>query len=255
MAQHAHEHPPHLAKKRTIIKDRVGCVRNTTYNLPPEGHCYGTKSGTNEEGAGDLMSSWVTANPSLEKQSAKMIVASNVLAIKHGCITASSMREYAIAHPNIRMKESLSADSGRVDANHEGPFGKKTVFSDDKMEDIVQGKYTDFTNDDADYPIITTIKKTGFMPAPRTTRAADMQVIARKKAEEQAKPSHFTMKRFQNVKGSFEKEREAKAQAKAEARALARKSYAAEDLGSSGDVDTSGEGGATGEGDEGPAED
>jgi len=31
-----------------------------------------------------VISNWVTANPSLEKKSTKLIVASNILAIKHG---------------------------------------------------------------------------------------------------------------------------------------------------------------------------
>ncbi|RYY88812.1 hypothetical protein EON63_01725 [archaeon] len=43
-----------------------------------------------------MISNWVAANPSLEKKSTKMLVYSNVLAIKKGCITAKSMRQYAI---------------------------------------------------------------------------------------------------------------------------------------------------------------
>jgi hypothetical protein len=73
-----------------------------------------------------VISNWVTANPSLEKKSSKLIVYSNVLAVKHGCITSKAMRQYSIDHPNIRMKEVLTNDSTRVDANHEGPFGIKT---------------------------------------------------------------------------------------------------------------------------------
>lgn len=68
----------------------------------------------------------MTTNPSLEKKTARMMVYSNVLAVKKGCITAKSMRQYAIDHPNIRMKEALPTDSTRVDMNHEGPFGIKT---------------------------------------------------------------------------------------------------------------------------------
>jgi hypothetical protein len=56
-----------------------------------------------------------------------MLVYSNVLAIKKGCITAKSMRQYSIDHPNIRLKEVLlNTDSTRVGNNHEGPFGRKT---------------------------------------------------------------------------------------------------------------------------------
>ena len=38
------------------------------------------------------------------------------------------MRQYGIEHPNVRLKEVLNTDSSRKapQANHEGPFGKKT---------------------------------------------------------------------------------------------------------------------------------
>ncbi|KAJ1406432.1 hypothetical protein B484DRAFT_436707 [Ochromonadaceae sp. CCMP2298] len=120
------DHPTHIPKKRTMMKDRVGCVRASTYSLPMEGHTYGMKTPEAFEGAGTIISNWVTANPSLEKKSSKLIVYSNVLAVKHGCITSTAMRQYSIDHPNIRMKEVLNNDSTRVDANHEGPFGIKT---------------------------------------------------------------------------------------------------------------------------------
>lgn len=216
------EHPAHLPKKRTMVKDRVGCVRTSTYNLPPEGHVYGHANTFSDEGAGSIISNWVTANPSLEKKTSKMIVASNVLAIKNGCITATSMRQYAIEHPNIRLKEVLSNDSTRVDANHEGPFGIKTKFSEEPIRDILQAKYTDFKNDDADYPTITSIKKVGYMPAPRTTNAEQKKIEARLKSEQKGEPEPFIMKRFRNVKGKYQQDRErAAAERKASQRATA----------------------------------
>lgn len=42
-----------INKRRTMIKDRVGCVRTTTRNLPEGGHVYGMKSPPDPEGAGD----------------------------------------------------------------------------------------------------------------------------------------------------------------------------------------------------------
>lgn len=138
------EHPSHVVKKRTIIKDRVGCVRTSTYHLPPDDYTYGMKTEQGVEGVAErkkyplisfnltlnlslVSSSWITANPSLEKKNERMLVYSNVLAIKKGCITAKAMRQYSIEHPNIRMKEVLVSDSSRVDHKHEGPFGRKTV--------------------------------------------------------------------------------------------------------------------------------
>lgn len=46
------DHPTHIQKKRTMMKDRVGCVRASTYNLPAEGHTFGMKTPENNEGVG-----------------------------------------------------------------------------------------------------------------------------------------------------------------------------------------------------------
>lgn len=51
------EHVIHLPKKRTIIKDRVGCVRTSTYDLPGgDDYTYGHKNERGVEGAGDSTS-------------------------------------------------------------------------------------------------------------------------------------------------------------------------------------------------------
>jgi hypothetical protein len=47
------DHPTHIQKKRTMMKDRVGCVRASTYNLPADGHTYGMKMPEVAEGAGN----------------------------------------------------------------------------------------------------------------------------------------------------------------------------------------------------------
>ena len=38
------------------------------------------------------------------------------------------------------------------------------------MTSLIQADFTNFANEDADYPTITTIKKTGHMPEPKPTR-------------------------------------------------------------------------------------
>lgn len=78
------------------------------------------------------------------------------------------------------------------------------------MEDLLQAKYTDFTNEDTDYPSVTSIKKTGFMPVPRATIASQAVIHAREKEreKEQEEKKRFIMKRFQNIKGTFQRERE-----------------------------------------------
>lgn len=40
-------------KKRTIVKDRVGCVRTSVYSLPTENHTYGRPTEYAAEGSGD----------------------------------------------------------------------------------------------------------------------------------------------------------------------------------------------------------
>ncbi len=82
--------------------------------------------------------------------------------------------------------------------------------AEERMDELLQAKYTDFANEDTDYPSVTSIKKTGFMPIPKPTIASQSVILARQKAEEQTHKKHFTMKKFQNVKGTFEREREAK---------------------------------------------
>lgn len=53
------------------------------------------------------------------------------------------------------------------------------------MGSILQARYTDFSNEDADYPNVVSIKKVGFMPSPRPTKASQSQSIARERKEEQ----------------------------------------------------------------------
>jgi hypothetical protein len=187
-----------------MVKHRVGCVKTTTYNLPTAAnHVYGAPSNSNNEGAGAIISNWVTSNPSLGKESSKLIVYSNILAIRNGCVTARAMRKYAAEHPNIRRKEALPANSARVDTRYEGPFGRKTEYSAEPFSDMIQGKYHNFTSEDSDYPNVSTVTKKGSFPKPKPTIAsASQSIIRERKANEQTK-KHFCMKRFQKVKGTF----------------------------------------------------
>jgi len=86
------------------------------------------------------------------------------------------------------------------------------------MQDLLQAKYTDYTNEDTDYPSVTSIKKTGFMPVPRPTLASTAIIGAREKQreKEQEEKKRFIMKRFQNIKGTFQRERELEEEMKKE---------------------------------------
>lgn len=191
----------HLPKRPTLVRTRVGCVKASTYDLPAPDHTYGYSRPEDPEGVGAIISNWVTANPSLHKETEKRVVYSNVLAIKNGCVTAKSMHQYGVDHPNIRLKESLTINSGRSNSNHEGPFGAKTKFSEDSMGDLLQGRFVPPTKDDYDYPDISMIKKTGLMPKPKSTIASDSILQARERADQdrEKKEHHFVMKKFQNI--------------------------------------------------------
>jgi hypothetical protein len=52
------------------------------------------------------------------------------------------------------------------------------------MSDLLQGRYTDFTNDDTDYPFCASIKKAGHLNDPKPTIASQAGAIARQQAEE-----------------------------------------------------------------------
>jgi hypothetical protein len=54
----------------------------------------------------------------------------------------------------------------------------------ESMSDLLQGRYTDFTNDDTDYPFCASIKKAGHLNDPKPTIASQAGMIARQQAEE-----------------------------------------------------------------------
>lgn len=194
-----------VGKRRTMVKDRVGCVRTSTRNLPRGHFTYGMKYSPDNEGAGDVISNWVTADPSASKASVRSHIHSNILAIKHGCVTAKGQRRFAEEHQHIKMKEILSGDH-EVGSGFEGPFGQKTIFAEESIDDLVQARFTNFGNDDTDYPNMSGLTNNRTRIAPRGTRASEMQSSSRKELaskEEKKKSGGFIMKKFQNVPGKL----------------------------------------------------
>ena len=116
----------HLPKRRTMVKDRVGCVRTSTYHLPGTEHTYGMPRKPDAENAGDIISNWVVANASEMKKTKNMTVYQNILAVRNGCVTSRAIRQFGKDHPNIRLKEQLGEIGGANAGSHEGPFGVKT---------------------------------------------------------------------------------------------------------------------------------
>jgi hypothetical protein len=195
-----------------MMKARVGCCRTTTYSLPDNEYTYGYTRPPDVEGAGELISNWVTTNPSSGKETSASHVHTNILAIKHGCITAASMRKYTEEHPNIRLKEVLQSNSARPDSLIEGPFGIKSEERDDKLfQEIIQTSHTNYSTEDADYPVLKGFVMHGYMPKPRHTRSSALLLDTKMKAmnDEGAPKKGFCMKRFKNIPSNFSRQRAA----------------------------------------------
>lgn len=199
-------------KRVTMVKDRVGVGKKSTRNLPNEEHVYGYTQKLDQEGAGDLISNWVTANPTEGKDSYRSHVHGNILALKNGCVTSKAFRIFSKNHQNLRMKEILTVEQNRSGAKFEGPFGIKTEFSSETMEDLVQAKFTHFENDDPDYPNMDGLTNQHVFVAPRPTKASlgNAAVAKERRAkfneevedEKQydAPPAErFIMKKFKNI--------------------------------------------------------
>lgn len=178
---HLH-HPPHVPKKRTMVKDRVGCPRTSTYDLPDGGFVYGKPRNDDPENAGEIISNWVVGSPSQMTKSKYMTVYQNILAIKNGHITAKSMREFGKDHPTIHLKEALTEGTSRNTANHEGPFGRVTAQMDVTMQELIQANFTTYVGDDNDYPDVSAIEDRAVFPRPRATRASLLQRELRERA-------------------------------------------------------------------------
>ena len=73
------------------------------------------------------------------------------------------------------------------------------------MEEIIQAKFTNFTNYDADYPSMSGLVDKSALPLPKSTRASTM--VAEKSRNDQSKDTlkekRFVMKKFQNVPGKL----------------------------------------------------
>ncbi|CAM9131435.1 unnamed protein product, partial [Discosporangium mesarthrocarpum] len=188
-----------------MVKDVVGKVRTSTYDLPPDTHTYGALVIKDEEGVGTVViSSWDVSKPSAAKTSDRDLVKTNVLAVQNGNITAKDARLFAQAHPEIRFVPaypSVGERGGkkRDKVQFDGPYGLKSKKMECPLSSLIEARFTDFTADDRDYPDITVLKKKFRIPPPRETKASQGHSI---KSNTVAKVQpKFTMKKFQNVQG------------------------------------------------------
>lgn len=189
------------AKKRTMIKDRVGCVRASSYHLPPDGFVYGKPKHPDPENAGQVISNWVTAkNSATEKEAERSYIDYNIVGIRHGAVTAKSANQFIETHKNIRKKETFN--NNNEGKKFEGPFGIKSCIVVEPVGDVLRGGFTNYANEDGDYPDMTGLVKKGALPLPRPTKSATLLAETRRAQTEldaQPQKALFKMKMFQNV--------------------------------------------------------
>jgi len=188
-------------KKRTMIKDRVGCVRASSYNLPSDDFVYGAPKHPDRETAGQVISSWVTAkNAAKEKQAEKSYIDYNIVGIRHGAVTAKSSNQFIETHKNIRKKETFTNNS--EGKKFEGPFGIKSHVVIEPVGDILRGGFTSYHNEDGDYPDLSGLVKKGALPLPRPTKSALLLAETRRvqaELEQQPEKELFKLAKFKNV--------------------------------------------------------
>ena len=190
--------PPGWLKKRTMIKDLIGCPRRTSYALPVPAHVYGKAEVKDTEGCGMVMSSWAVSVPSKPKESQRSFVKTNKFALRDGCIDAKSQRHYAVDHPDIRFKEPTGKLQGaQFEPPFKGPYGMATESEQECVQSLIEADYTPWADDVLDYPDLSALEKKRRLKPPKATKASQGHDIRTKPETILKEP--FKMKRFANV--------------------------------------------------------
>lgn len=192
--------PPAHLKKRTMIKDQIGVARATSYDLPQEGHKFGRVFEKDAEGAGEVLSNWVAAQPSKPKVSQRSFVKTNMMALREGYITSAQQRKYGQDHPDIRFKQVYGKILDKPPVPFKGPYGVPSAEKGpgDDIKKLIEVEFTSFNNDETDYPDLSGITQKGKLPAPRGTRASSGHDV-RKRDDPNSEKEMFKMNRFKDI--------------------------------------------------------
>ncbi|KAE9007195.1 hypothetical protein PR003_g8215 [Phytophthora rubi] len=192
-------HPQSL--RRTMIKSTVGSVRRTTYDLPDAknpNHVYGYEIQRDPENAGQVIGKWVQAVPSPAAKSGRSFIETNRQAIMNGYLSAGEARKFANEHPDIVVKPAAKGKGSFVPTN-DMTYGIKSKVSED-IWGLVQARHTSFSNDNADYPDLSTMKIKGKLPLPRDTQCSmGKDVRYHPNAPERHHSELFKMSKFKAV--------------------------------------------------------
>lgn len=166
------EHRPQTLR-RTMVKSTVGHVQRTTYDLPDAKnphHVYGYEIPRDPENAGQVISKWEHATLSPAATSGRSFIKTNRQAVLNGCLSAGETRQFAKEHPDIAINFA-SKRKNRCTPTNDTIFGIKSEASED-IWGLVQARFTSYSNDNADYPDVSSMKARGALPLPRETRCS-----------------------------------------------------------------------------------
>lgn len=184
---------------------------------------YGIESKLDKEGAGEVVQSWAQSKSSQPPQDQKSFPATNREALKNGCITAASQRDYGRQFPVMKqnpkqanrqkkkledgLQEKAEIGSGEVltQQEHQPPqvFGIQSKKNKASITELLRCSTTEL-GDETDYPDLSGKQRKGRLPPGKATKSSliiakcrqplNEEELAQKKSIEE-----FKMKKFKNV--------------------------------------------------------
>lgn len=183
--------------RKTMIKDEVGKVRATTFDLPPEPHSFGREVARDLEDAGAVLSQWVVSKPSSSTKTMTDICKTNAKAIHSGIYDSKGMRDFAKNKP-IKIKQS-HANNEKLLPPQVHSYGQATQMSEN-VGNLIKARYTDFNVQNADYPDVSTLVSKSKRVVPKPTKASLGHQKGAVKALKTPHTSSFKMKKFKDVR-------------------------------------------------------
>lgn len=198
---------------RLIMKSQLGRSKHSSYNLPGKYHTYGAKVPRNEEGAKEVVLTWVPFEKKGGDEKSMNIMKMNKRAIKNKQVKVKEMIEYNRAHPIyerrvVKSKSTTQSTKQKLGQMRSLPggkaFGRKNEYGE-PIYKLVNGEYTKTDDIDKFYPSnnpksnrVRRKKELETFDSKRPTKASVGHATAARKLKEKPK-TPFKMKRFANI--------------------------------------------------------
>lgn len=189
-------------KRVTMIKDLVGRVRSSSYALPDERFVYGKAVVPDTEGAGKVVQSWAQAEPSKPHESMRSFPATNLEALRNGCFTAGTQREFAKNNPVFKTNPKSSvvdrSDIMAADDLAQYTFGIRSEPNEVPIRELL--RCSDPSVGEIDYPDRSHRNLKGRLPDAKPTKSSKLfEKHIKHHYGDKQKPSLFKLARFVKV--------------------------------------------------------